>query len=204
MKIQSDKNLGKIQSEKISWKYKATKISGKYKATKITGKYEKSPKMDFEDSQESHEIISENDNSEDSEEIYLSLYHGEGKLGGAFYNVSEGILYLLNDMVDPSPQHKIVVTVLSQLNPNHLLLCSKHNDSFSKAVKDLDLTNSTLATEDSTLQTTTESLDSIRDLQILPGKNFSLDYCRQRIMNQKLPGETEKGLFINHVVTYGV
>ena len=77
---------------------------------------------------------SEIENEEDV--LYLSLFHGAGKLGAAFYNLTDGILHVMNDMADPSPHFKLVLTVTAQLNPMHLLICSRHNEAFTKAAKD--------------------------------------------------------------------
>lgn len=70
------------------------------------------------------------------EEIYLSLFHASGQLGAAFYNVPEGILYIMNDLVDPAPRFSLMIAILSQVNPKHILISSRHNELFAKAVKE--------------------------------------------------------------------
>ena len=76
--------------------------------------------------------------AEEEEEIYLALHHGSGYLGGAFYNVSEGVLYVMNDLPDPAPQYKLALSLLNQLNAKYLLVSSRHNEAFEQAAEDLN------------------------------------------------------------------
>ena len=75
---------------------------------------------------------------EEEEEIYLALHHGSGYLGGAFYNVNEGVLYVMNDLPDPAPQYKLALSLLNQLNAKYLLVSSRHNEAFEQAAEDLN------------------------------------------------------------------
>ena len=53
----------------------------------------------------------------------------------------------MNDMADLAPHFKLVLTVTAQLNPRHLLICSRHNEAFAKAAKDQMSEDSSLVTE---------------------------------------------------------
>ena len=89
---------------------------------------------------------------EEEEEIYLALHHGAGSLGAAFYNVSHGILYVMNDLPDPAPQFKLALALLNQLKAKYLLVSSRHNEAFEQAAEDLEET----ATETTTTSTSIE------------------------------------------------
>ena len=144
----------------------------------------------------------------ESDDIYLCLFHCAQQLGAAFYNVSDGILYVMNDMADPAPQHRLVFSLLAQIDPKYLLVSSRHNESIGEQVKKFDENSSSdggAATNsnntNSTLQTSTfatmekdsklgESFQRV-EVVVLPSKSFALESCRQRVLSQKLPGETE-------------
>lgn len=59
---------------------------------------------------EENEFSAAADRSEviECDDIYLSMFHCAQQLGAAFYNVSDGILYVMNDLADPAPQHRLV------------------------------------------------------------------------------------------------
>ena len=109
--------------------------------------------LDNDDTADSGEELRQNRSEVEQEEdvLYLSLFHGAGKLGGAYYNLTDGILYVMDDMADPAPHFKLVLTVTAQLNPKRLLICSRHNEAFAKAAKDqmseVTADESSLATE---------------------------------------------------------
>ena len=109
--------------------------------------------LDNDDTADSSEELRQNRSEIEQEEdvLYLSLFHGAGKLGGAYYNLTDGILYIMDDMADPAPHFKLVLTVTAQLNPKRLLICSRHNEAFAKAAKDqmteVTADESSLATE---------------------------------------------------------
>ena len=111
--------------------------------------------FDQDDNTESNDEIQMNRSEVGPEEdvIYLSLFHGASKLGASYYNVADGILYVMNDMADLAPHFKLVLTVTAQLNPKHLLICSRHNEAFAKAAKEQMSSESTV--EDSSLATET-------------------------------------------------
>lgn len=162
----------------------------------------------------------------EEDDVYLSLFHGAGKLGGAFYNVTDGVLHLMNDLVDPPPLHKIAITVLSQLNPKHVLLCSRHKESFSKAMNRFSNKIDTIITEDlSATDTTTDegstvtagaemtantttglndSLAGIEDVKVLPGVDFALGSSRRRLMSLRLPGESDASLEDHHLMIHSL
>ena len=166
-------------------------------------------KMDLDNNDSSEEIRLDRSEIEAEDDLlYLSLFHGAGKLGAAYYNVTEGILHVMSDMDDPAPHFKLVLTVTAQLNPKHLLICSRHNEAFAKAAKD-QITEVTA--EDSTLATETRSshiedsslgdmsaVSKLEDvfqnikIKVLPPKDFSLESSRRRVLNLKLPNENEQ------------
>ena len=90
-----------------------------------------------------NEFDIERSHVEEADEIYLSLYHQAGNLGAAFYNVTEGVLYIMNDLADPAPQHKLVFSLLSQIDPKFLLVSSRHNDTIGEQVKQGDQSTNT-------------------------------------------------------------
>ena len=148
----------------------------------------------------SSELPVERSNIEEEDEVYLALHHGSGKLGGAFYNVTEGILYVINDLVDPLPQCRLVLAILTQLSPKYLLVSSRHHDVYDKAVQDLNETGSTSAAEkSSTLQDSTlaDMSTKLNDyfpnmtIKILSPKEFGLESGRRRVYSQRLPGESQ-------------
>ncbi len=175
--------------------------------------------LDVTESSEREQLPANRSEFEEEDEIYLSLYHGSGKLGGAFYDTNEGILYVINDLADPPPKYKIVLAILAQLNPKHLLLCSRHKDAFAKAsnmrkntnpssnttetTEEFDETEAKTSThvEDSTIgaeltglteATFNETVGGVENVKVLPSKEFGLDSGKRRILSQKLPGESDK------------
>jgi hypothetical protein len=129
------------------------------------------------------------DLEEDVDELYLSLFFGAGRLGAAYYNVSDGVLYTMNDMADPAPKHKLVMSILSQLNPRHLLVSTRHGETFgnvasvlnqSKANNSSTATSTLLAdTSFAEMETCNQANDSLYNVNvvILPGKVRSYS-CR--------------------------
>ena len=126
---------------------------------------------------------------EEEEEIYLALHHGSGYLGGAFYHVNEGVLYVMNDLPDPAPQYKLVLSLLNQLNAKYLLVSSRHNEAFEQAAEDLEETTTTSTSiEDSTFveMNTTTATCKLKELyQHLHIKVLSAKviFCRNLIFN---------------------
>jgi hypothetical protein len=116
--------------------------------------------LDNDDTADFGEELRQNRSEVEQEEdvLYLSLFHGAGKLGGAYYNLTDGILYVMDDMADPAPHFKLVLTVTAQLNPKRLLICSRHNEAFAKAAKD-QMTEVTA--DESSLATETRYLERI-------------------------------------------
>ena len=99
--------------------------------------------------------------------------------------------------------------MLAQIDPKYLLVSSRHNQTIGEQVKNFDENSSssadggrtTTTNNSSTLETSTfanlekdsklcESFQHV-EVVVLPSKSFALESCRQRVLSQKLPGETE-------------
>ena len=142
--------------------------------------------LDNDDTANSGEELRQNRSEVEQEEdvLYLSLFHGAGKLGGAYYNLTDGILYVMDDMADPAPHFKLVLTVTAQLNPKRLLICSRHNEAFAKAAKDQ---MSEVTADESSLATETRYLNQflIRISHILFIQKFHKRFIIPKISGPK-------------------
>ena len=144
------------------------------------------------------DLICRSQGVEESEDVYLALYHQAGHLGAAFYNVSEGVLYVMNDLADPVPQHRLVFSLLAQIDPKFLLVSSRHNDTIGEQVKQMDsmssAPNSSLDTSAfASLERNSKLSESFQNVEVivLPSNYFSLESSRRRVFSQKLPGENQ-------------
>ena len=168
-------------------------------------------------------------NVEEPTEVYLSLFHQAGYLGAAFYNVAEGVIYIMNDIADPAPQHRLVFSLLTQIDPKYLLVSSRHSDTIGEQVKTVeeDDENSRSQTANSqsrsrndqrfsrstSLETSafaglerngenklSESFQNVNVI-VLPTKSFNLESAKRRIFSIKLPGEGEYTSAGDHFLT---
>ena len=98
------------------------------------------------------------------DELFLSLFYSCNNIGAAIYNVADGALSLMNDMVDPGPKHKLVLSILSQLNPKHLLISPRHAEIFGKAAKSLGGMDTTFSSSNA-LQTSLSHSSFVTSLE---------------------------------------
>ena len=111
--------------------------------------------------------------------------------------------------IEPSKRMKLIffflylLSLLAQIDPKYLLVSSRHNETIGEQVKKTDENSSSsgMSKNTSTLETSTfatlekdsklcESFQRV-EVIVLPGKSFAFESCRQRVLSQKLPGESE-------------
>ena len=73
--------------------------------------------------------------SEDSEETFLCVFLGGGRLGAALYEAEACRLSLFRDTPDGEPDWEILRSLVHQTEPQHMLICARQDISFKEEIR---------------------------------------------------------------------
>ncbi len=147
------------------------------------------------------------DEGEGESRPLVSLFHCSGRLGAAAYSPLSASLCVLSDLDDLTPGFGITKSLLAQLDPALVLLSNRQSNEFVSVVKNAcgnDEDNSAQAddceeTRDSACSPKSQTTTLTRDpalvdsiVNSLPGKDFSYEAGRRRILSLRLPGNADK------------
>ena len=77
------------------------------------------------------------DTTEPPDDFHISVFFGGGNFGAAFFDVTTGIAYLVNDVVDQAPEFGRLRTVFGQVQPQHVICSNRQTDEFKSVLKEL-------------------------------------------------------------------
>ena len=72
---------------------------------------------------------------EDTEETFLSLFFGSGRLGAAFYEAATCRLSLFRDTPDGEPDWDIMRGLVHQTGPQHVIISTRRDPSFQDQIR---------------------------------------------------------------------
>ncbi|XP_068897033.1 mutS protein homolog 5-like isoform X2 [Tenebrio molitor] len=137
-----------------------------------------------------------------NEEIkILSILWKNGKMGAAYFDFNEKVLYVYEEVVDLGNQFFATSSLYREVSPKYLITIGHVNDEYVKYLID-----TVLSTND-----TTATVDTVRSLPanmfLLSLKEYSLDICRSLLSDLNLSGDTEtteveKELYINSLINF--
>ncbi|XP_034246125.1 mutS protein homolog 5-like [Thrips palmi] len=117
----------------------------------------------------------------DRDEVILSVFWKNGKLGGASYSLQNPVVYLLNDIADDFHLgFKVLQSLFLQVQPTQVLTCKTMPHRF------ILLLNNLLIGE---MESSDETLHG--NFHVLPDAEFRNNNSLRQVFNLKLPGEPE-------------
>ncbi|XP_018568658.1 mutS protein homolog 5-like isoform X2 [Anoplophora glabripennis] len=132
----------------------------------------------------------------------LCVIHKNGKVGSAFYNFQEKLLYVHEEMVDIGPQFLGTSSLFREVKPKYVLSFGNTADNFIKVLIDTITTGGEF----------TVTSDSIRSLPenffLLPSKEYTYEICKAVISQLNLasnadePSEVKREVYIHSLINF--
>ncbi|KAJ8918621.1 hypothetical protein NQ315_013127 [Exocentrus adspersus] len=139
--------------------------------------------------------------SEDSVKI-LCIIHKNGKIGSAYYNFQEKLLYVHEEMVDLRPQFLAAVSLFREIKPKYVLSFGNTADEFIKVLVDA-------VTETGESTVTSDNLRTLPDnFFLLPMKEYTYEICKVIISQLNLaanadePSEVKREVYIHSLINF--
>nr|XP_023023464.1 mutS protein homolog 5-like isoform X1 [Leptinotarsa decemlineata] len=155
----------------------------------------------IEDNYQNIEVDQENENECGETVKLLSIICKNGKIGAAYYDFQEQMLYAYEEMLDTSPKYPVTVNFFREIEPRFVLTSGSIADEFIKVLIDL-------ATNESNT-TTSDSIQTIpANFFLVPPREYSYDICKVMISQLKLPSiedepsETKRELYIRSLIDF--
>ncbi|KAK4882098.1 hypothetical protein RN001_005417 [Aquatica leii] len=150
--------------------------------------------------------INATDDSEEARTILCVLWKN-GKLGAAYYTTKDHQLYILQEMVDSTPEFEVTRSLHREVDPTHTITIGKVNNVFVKCLINI------IAHEDDDERDSnaTESIHSRpvpSNLSLLHLKEFSSENCDIKVYGINLPSEPEnatsaqKEVFLHSLIDF--
>ncbi|KAE8753179.1 hypothetical protein FOCC_FOCC000102 [Frankliniella occidentalis] len=131
---------------------------------------------------ESGETGETSDSDTDRDEVILSVYWKNGKLGAAAYSLQNPVIYVLNDSVDDFLLgFKVLQSLFLQIQPTQVVTCKNMQQKF------ISLLNNLLLGE---VESRDQALHA--NLHLFPDAEFRNDNSLRQVFLLKLPGEPDE------------
>ncbi|XP_064626771.1 mutS protein homolog 5-like [Lineus longissimus] len=132
---------------------------------------------------------------EEEAQIFMSAVWSGGKLGVAYYNLDTTLMYMMLD-TEETDDFQLLHRVKYQIQPSCIIVSSKQDERFLKALKDIEQDN-----------ISTSDVASVCEfIQLLPSMDFNIDVCKRRILSMGLPSipshytESERTLHLSSLI----
>ncbi|KXJ15947.1 MutS protein-like 5 [Exaiptasia diaphana] len=126
----------------------------------------------------------------------LSTVWSGGKLGASYYDTDNAQIYLMMDIVETS-DFEILKRVKDEIKPDIIITSSKQDDRFLAVLEGQEGENNE------------EPMVKVKEIEILPTIDFSLEVCKRRIISiNGLPGmpqhfnDMERNVFFSSLIPF--
>ncbi|EFA10321.2 mutS protein homolog 5 isoform X2 [Tribolium castaneum] len=142
----------------------------------------------------------ENDTGDDETKI-LSLVWKNGKLGAAYFNFNEKLLYVYEEVLDLAPLFYMTCAIYREVAPKFVITVGNMNEEYVKHVIDVV----TSVSEETTTTDTVRTLPP--NMFLLRCKEYSFEICRSllcdlRLISASEMSEAEGEIHINSLLNF--
>ncbi|RZF43917.1 hypothetical protein LSTR_LSTR007253 [Laodelphax striatellus] len=129
--------------------------------------------------------------SSEQDQVILSVYWKNGKLGAVAYSIKQSEVHVLYDIIDVNPEFRLLNSLFLQVQPWKVVTCCSLSEIFLKTVKNLAAGEIVDNEHDTESSATSDVNPDTRMVHLLSGKKFNVDRARHLIFGLRLPGEPD-------------